>query len=254
MKEAMEFLKITLDIDKYEKLEQNMTIIDQLGNISDKTANNTKAIADKQQAINETTDETGKKFIENVTLDDFALTDEWPMPTALEDGPGYLTMFYESVTGFIECIRVNIEESLAYKITRLHMDDMGVNVVTVSMSVIGVSIIHSMHGSGYTQVDTAVAYMAQRAYYNVFVYTEGIVDYIVVQSSFGLSLLYNKGGKAFVFVAGATANAAKDGLMYVVRKTADIGFQIAGMAIGAVGAIAIVYITSDNKKKRKRLK
>ena len=131
------------------------------------------------------------------------------------------------------------------------MDDFGVDVVSVSLSVIGVSIMHSMHGSGYAQVNTAVAYMAQRAYYNVFSYTEGVVDYIVVQSQFGLSLLYNKGGKAFVFVAGATATAAKEGLMYVVRKTVDIGFQVVGMALGAVGAIVIVYITSDKKRKRK---
>jgi hypothetical protein len=176
------------------------------------------------------------------------------MPTALDEGPGMITMFYTGMTGYLECLRVNIEENVVYRLARDTVDYMGVNIVTVSLSAIGISIIHAMDSPGSTQSNTAVAIAAERAYYVIAPYVAGMMDYMVVQSKNSVSLLYNQGGKAFVFVAGAVVTGAKEAIVYVFRKTADMGYQVAGIVLGVVGTIVTAYISTNTNKKRKLLK
>jgi hypothetical protein len=47
---------------------------------------------------------------------------------------------------------------------------------------------------------------------------------------------------------------AKEAIVYVFKKTADMGYQVAGIVLGVVGTIVTAYISSTKSKKRKLLK
>ena len=173
----------------------------------------------------------------------------WPAPTQIGTKPGPLTLFYTAASGYVECLRVEAEQNVVYRLMRAAVSkssEMQVDMLSVSTAVVMVSFFHVLPPS-----PSVVLVVGARTLFRRFDVVPVALNYFIVQSRPTVALLVDKGSRGVMIVAGATMSAATSTVTYFLRKTAETGLYVAGYLAATVAAGMLIYST---KRKRNRIK
>jgi len=176
----------------------------------------------------------------------------WPAPTKIGTQPGPLTVFYTAASGFVECLRVEAEQNMVYRLMRSYasqVSEMEVDILSVSTAVAMVSLFHTLPVS-----PSAAIVVGARTIFRRFDVMPVALNYFVVRSGPTVALLTDKGMSGIGFVAGAIASAGTQTVAYMLRKTAAAGLYVTGYLAATVAAGFFIYSTSSTSKKRKSAK
>jgi hypothetical protein len=206
-------------------------------------------------------DEIARRIFESPSTD-ISSEEPWPEPTILDTGPGLPTYFYRAASGLLECMRVDAESNMIYRLTRSVIDNVPeVTITGISMAVLGVHILALASSLPTTDVMVQTPMSTQLASATTslatqFVFTP-MVDsgkYVLARGRDTVALLAKNSAGALYRVAGYTVPAIGDGMLYFVRKTAEGSMYVAGYLVAALTTAIFVYSTSARSTKRRKLK
>jgi hypothetical protein len=206
-------------------------------------------------------DEIARRVLEPPSADIVSSSeDPWPEPTLLDTGAGLPIYFYRAASGLLECMRVDAESNMIYRLTRGVIDNIPeVTITGVSMVVLGVSVLNTLSTMDVmTQMSTPMSTQLVSATTSIatqFVFTP-MVDsgkYILAEGRNTAILLARNSVGALYKVAGYTAPVVGNGALYFMRRTAESSVYVAGYLAAALTTAKLVY-SSTGTTKRRRLK